>query len=105
METGRKITHDQAELICTSGLKSVELMPEQKVPLILNSLTEDADEARRRTNMTPSHEESPASISDCAQAILPPSIRLERCSMRSLTIPIAIALAGSVVFVLIESSV
>ena len=58
VETGRKITHDQAELICTSGLKSVELMPEQKVPLILNSLTEDADEARRRTNMTPSHEES-----------------------------------------------
>ncbi len=41
IESGQKITKNVAELICTSGLTSVEVMPEVKVPLILNSLAED----------------------------------------------------------------
>ncbi len=49
VEAGHKITKNLAELICTSGLHSVEVMPEAKVPLILNSLEEDA---------TGSHEEA-----------------------------------------------
>ena len=49
VEAGHKITKNLAEMICTSGLSSVEVMPEAKVPLILNSLEEDA---------TGSHEEA-----------------------------------------------
>src|SRR5215467_2650257 len=49
VEAGHKITKNLAELICTSGLHSVEVMQEAKVPLILNSLEEDA---------TGSHEEA-----------------------------------------------
>jgi DNA-directed RNA polymerase subunit beta len=58
VDAGCKITRDQAELICTSGLKAVELMQEQKLPLIVNSLREDADESRRRTGVAPSHEDA-----------------------------------------------
>ncbi len=58
VDAGNTITHDQAELICTSGLKAVEVMQEQKVPLIMNSLREDADEARRRTAVAPSHQDA-----------------------------------------------
>ena len=58
VDAGCKITHDQAELICTSGLPAVELMQEQKVPLIVNSLREDADESKRRTGVAPSHEDA-----------------------------------------------
>jgi DNA-directed RNA polymerase subunit beta len=58
VDAGNTITHDQAELICTSGLKAVEVMQEQKVPLIMNSLREDADEARRRTGVAPSHQDA-----------------------------------------------
>jgi DNA-directed RNA polymerase subunit beta len=58
VDAGCKISHDQAELICTSGLKAVELMLEQKVPLIVNSLREDADESKRRTAVAPSHEDA-----------------------------------------------
>jgi DNA-directed RNA polymerase subunit beta len=58
VEAGCKVTRDQAELIATSGLKAVELMQEQKVPLIVNSLREDADESRRRTGVSPSHEDA-----------------------------------------------
>ena len=58
VDAGCKITHDKAELICTSGLKAVDLMAEQKVPLIMNSLREDADESKRRTNVAPSHEDA-----------------------------------------------
>jgi DNA-directed RNA polymerase subunit beta len=49
LEGGQKITKNVAELICTSGLSSVEVMPEPKVPLIFNSLAEDT---------TSSHEEA-----------------------------------------------
>ena len=41
VEAGHKITKNLAELICTSGLANVEVMPEAKVPLLLNSLNED----------------------------------------------------------------
>jgi DNA-directed RNA polymerase subunit beta len=58
VDAGCKISHDQAELICTSGLKAVEVMQEQKVPLIVNSLREDADESKRRTAVAPSHEDA-----------------------------------------------
>ncbi len=49
LEGGQKITKNIAELICTSGLSSVEVMPDPKVPLIFNSLAEDN---------TSSHEEA-----------------------------------------------
>jgi DNA-directed RNA polymerase subunit beta len=49
VEAGHKITKNAAELICTSGVDKVEVMPETKVPLILNSIAEDA---------TGSHEEA-----------------------------------------------
>ena len=58
IEAGCKISHDQAELICTSGLPAVEVMDEQKVPLIMNSLREDADESKRRTGVSPSHQDA-----------------------------------------------
>src|SRR5215475_3463154 len=38
LEGGQKITKNIAELICTSGLTSVEVMPDPKSPLIFNSL-------------------------------------------------------------------
>ncbi len=49
LEAGHKITKNAAELICTSGIDKLEVMPEPKVPLILNSIAEDA---------TGSHEEA-----------------------------------------------
>jgi len=58
VEAGCKISHDHAELIATSGLKAVEVMQEQKIPLIVNSLRDDADESRRRTGVAPSHEDA-----------------------------------------------
>ena len=58
VDAGCKITHNQAELICTSGLKAVEVMLEQKVPLIMHSLREDAEESKKRTSVAPSHEDA-----------------------------------------------
>ncbi len=49
LEAGQKITKNVAEIICTSGLTSVEVMNDPKTPLIFNSLAEDA---------THSHEEA-----------------------------------------------
>src|SRR6202035_4905410 len=49
LEAGQKVTKNAAEQICTSGIGSGEVMPDVKVPLILNSLAEDN---------TSSHEES-----------------------------------------------
>jgi DNA-directed RNA polymerase subunit beta len=49
VECAAKITKNMAELICTSGLKEVEVMPDQKNPLLLNALNDDA---------TASHEEA-----------------------------------------------
>ena len=58
VDAGAKISHDMAELICTSGLKAVEVMQEQKVPLLMNSLKEDSDESKKRTGVAPSHEDA-----------------------------------------------
>ncbi|MHB1034476.1 MAG: DNA-directed RNA polymerase subunit beta [Pirellulales bacterium] len=49
VECGQRVTKNAAELICTSGLTSVEVMPDVKNPLIFNSLAEDT---------TASHEEA-----------------------------------------------
>ncbi|HZZ71305.1 MAG TPA: DNA-directed RNA polymerase subunit beta [Pirellulales bacterium] len=49
VEAGQKISKNVAETICTSGLATVEVMPDIKLPLVLNSLAEDA---------THSHEEA-----------------------------------------------
>ncbi len=49
LEGGQKISKNVAELICTSGLHSIEVMTDPKVPLIFNSLAEDN---------TSSHEEA-----------------------------------------------
>ncbi len=49
LEGGQKITKNVAEIICTSGLSSVEVMTDAKTPLIFNSLSEDT---------TSSHEEA-----------------------------------------------
>ncbi len=49
IEGGQKITKNVAEIICTSGLHSIEVMADPKVPLIFNSLAEDT---------TSSHEEA-----------------------------------------------
>ncbi len=49
VESGQKITKNAAELICTSGLKKVEVMPDPKNHLLLNALADDP---------TSSHEEA-----------------------------------------------
>lgn len=49
LESHQKITKNVAEIICTSGLDSVEVMNDQKDPLIFASLAED---------VTHSHEEA-----------------------------------------------
>src|SRR5688500_4442425 len=49
VEAGHKISKIAAETICSSGVSKVEVMPYPKVPLILNSIGEDA---------TGSHEEA-----------------------------------------------
>ena len=49
VESGNKIAKNEAELICTSGIKGVEVMTPPRVPLIFNSIEDDA---------TSSHEEA-----------------------------------------------
>ncbi len=49
VECGQKITKNAAELICTSGLREVEVTADPKNPLLLNALAEDT---------TASHEEA-----------------------------------------------
>ncbi len=49
VEAGQKITRNAAEVICTSGVKKVEVIPAPRSALIFNSLAEDA---------TSSHEEA-----------------------------------------------
>ncbi|MEC7696823.1 MAG: DNA-directed RNA polymerase subunit beta [Planctomycetota bacterium] len=49
VESGHKISKDKAEIICTSGVGTIQIMPEPKTPLIFNSLAEDN---------TSSHEEA-----------------------------------------------
>jgi DNA-directed RNA polymerase subunit beta len=49
VEAGQKITKNVAETICTSGVKKVEVIPAPKLPLLFNSIADDA---------TSSHEEA-----------------------------------------------
>ena len=49
VDAGQKITKNLAELICTSGVGEIEVMETPRVPLIFNSLADDA---------TSSHEEA-----------------------------------------------
>ena len=49
VEAGHKVTKNAAELICTSGVKKVEVMEVPKSPLVFNSLADDN---------TSSHEEA-----------------------------------------------
>ncbi len=49
VECGHRISPDQAEVICTSGLTSVEVMPTPKNMIVINSILEDP---------TNSHEEA-----------------------------------------------
>ena len=49
VESGHKISKAAAETICTSGVGTIQIMPEPKTPLIFNSLAEDN---------TSSHEEA-----------------------------------------------
>lgn len=49
VEAGKKISKDHAELICTSGISKVEVMPDSKTALVLNALVDDG---------TSSHEEA-----------------------------------------------
>ncbi len=90
LEAGQKVTKNAAELICTSGLPSVEVMPDVKVPLILNSLAEDN---------TGSHEEALLRIYQRLRPGNPPQLEKARaCSTRSSTTRTGIvwvALAGS----------
>jgi DNA-directed RNA polymerase subunit beta len=74
VEAGCKISHDQAELICTSGLTGVEVMDDQKLPLIVNSLREDAEESKRRTGVAPSHEDALVRIYQRLRPGNPPAI-------------------------------
>lgn len=49
VEAGQRISKDAAELICTAEVKSVELISAPRVPLIMNTISEDS---------TASHEEA-----------------------------------------------
>ena len=49
VEAGQKVTKNAAETICTAGVKTVEVLPAPKLPLIFNALADDA---------TSSHEEA-----------------------------------------------
>jgi len=69
VESGQKITKNVAEIICTSGLNSVEVMPDVKDPLIFNSLAEDA---------TNSHEEALLKIYQRLRPGNPPQLEKAR---------------------------
>jgi len=69
VESGHKITKNAAELICTSGLTSVEVMPDVKDPLIFASLTEDN---------TSSHEEALLKIYQRLRPGNPPQLEKAR---------------------------
>jgi DNA-directed RNA polymerase subunit beta len=69
LEAGQKITKNFAELICTSGLTSVEVMVDQKDQLIFNSLREDS---------TGSHEEALLKIYQRLRPGNPPQLEKAR---------------------------
>ncbi len=73
VEVGHKITKDAAELICTSGVKTVELMAAPRSPLIFNSLIDDN---------TSSHEEALLRIYQRLRPGNPPALEKARTLFR-----------------------
>jgi DNA-directed RNA polymerase subunit beta len=73
VEVGHKITKDAAELICTSGVKTVELMAAPRTPLIFNSLIDDN---------TSSHEEALLRIYQRLRPGNPPALEKARTLFR-----------------------
>ncbi|HVX15228.1 MAG TPA: DNA-directed RNA polymerase subunit beta [Pirellulales bacterium] len=69
LEAGQKITKNVAEVICTSGLTSVDVMADQKDQLIFNSLREDS---------TASHEEALLKIYQRLRPGNPPQLEKAR---------------------------
>ena len=69
LESGQKITKNAAEIICTSGLSSIEVMPDVKDPLIFNCLQEDN---------TASHEEALLKIYQRLRPGNPPQLEKAR---------------------------
>ncbi|HWA98664.1 MAG TPA: DNA-directed RNA polymerase subunit beta, partial [Pirellulales bacterium] len=69
VESGQKITKNAAELICTSGLNHVEVMPDVKDPLLFNTLQDDA---------TASHEEALLKIYQRLRPGNPPQLEKAR---------------------------
>ncbi len=69
VEVGRKITKDAAEIICTAGVKTCEIMTAPRSPLIFNSLIEDN---------TSSHEEALLRIYQRLRPGNPPALEKAR---------------------------
>jgi DNA-directed RNA polymerase subunit beta len=69
IEAGHRITKNVAEVICTSGVKSVEVADDIRDPLILNSLADDA---------TSSHEEALLKIYQRLRPGNPPQLEKAR---------------------------
>jgi DNA-directed RNA polymerase subunit beta len=69
VESGQKISHSVAEMICTAGVKNVMVMEAPKVPYILNSLAEDN---------TSSHEEALLRIYQRLRPGNPPALEKAR---------------------------
>ena len=69
LDAGQKITKNVAEVICTSGLTSVEVMVDQKDQLLFNSLREDS---------TASHEEALLKIYQRLRPGNPPQLEKAR---------------------------
>ena len=69
VEVGHKISKDAAELICTCGVKTVEIMAAPRSPLIFNSLIEDN---------TSSHEEALLRIYQRLRPGNPPALEKAR---------------------------
>ncbi|MBA4016746.1 MAG: DNA-directed RNA polymerase subunit beta [Pirellula sp.] len=69
VESGQKITKNVAELICTSGVTSIEVMEDVKDPIIFNTLQEDN---------TQSHEEALLKIYQRLRPGNPPQLEKAR---------------------------
>ena len=69
VESGQKITKNVAELICTSGVTSIEVMDDVKDPIIFNTLQEDN---------TQSHEEALLKIYQRLRPGNPPQLEKAR---------------------------
>jgi len=69
VQAGQKITKNVAELICTSGLKSVEVMADVRDPLLFNTLADDT---------TASHEEALLKIYQRLRPGNPPQLEKAR---------------------------